>query len=75
VFGLTFWESAVVVVVGLVLLGPKELPRYLRKAGRLAGRASGWIKDLERDHVLLASAFALLAAMAVCLIGLTPHLR
>jgi sec-independent protein translocase protein TatB len=38
VFGLSFGELLVLLVVAVVVLGPKELPRYLRKAGELAGR-------------------------------------
>jgi sec-independent protein translocase protein TatB len=38
VFGLSFGELCVLLVVAMVVLGPKELPRYLRKAGQFAGR-------------------------------------
>jgi sec-independent protein translocase protein TatB len=38
VFGLSFGELCVLVIVAIVVLGPKELPRYLRKAGQFAGR-------------------------------------
>jgi sec-independent protein translocase protein TatB len=38
VFGLSFGELMVLLIVAVVVLGPKELPRYLRKAGELAGR-------------------------------------
>jgi sec-independent protein translocase protein TatB len=38
VFGLSFGELCVLLIVAMVVLGPKELPRYLRKAGQLAGR-------------------------------------
>ncbi len=38
VFGLSFGELCVLLLVAVVVLGPKELPRYLRKAGQLAGR-------------------------------------
>ncbi|HXX70532.1 MAG TPA: hypothetical protein VEK07_25340 [Polyangiaceae bacterium] len=37
-FGLSFGELLMVLVVAMVVLGPKELPRYLRKAGQFAGR-------------------------------------
>jgi Sec-independent protein translocase protein TatA len=52
VFGLSFTECAVVLVVGLVVLGPKDLPRYLRTTGQLAGRARDWIHGLEREQLL-----------------------
>jgi sec-independent protein translocase protein TatB len=38
VFGLSFGELCVLLLVAMVVLGPKELPRYLRKAGQFAGR-------------------------------------
>ena len=37
-FGLSFGELMVLLIVAVVVLGPKELPRYLRKAGEFAGR-------------------------------------
>ncbi len=37
-FGLSFGELVVLLLVSVVVLGPKELPRYLRKAGLFAGR-------------------------------------
>jgi sec-independent protein translocase protein TatB len=38
VFGLSFGELCILLLVAMVVLGPKELPRYLRKAGEFAGR-------------------------------------
>jgi sec-independent protein translocase protein TatB len=38
VFGLSFGELCVLLIVAMVVLGPKELPVYLRKAGQVAGR-------------------------------------
>jgi sec-independent protein translocase protein TatB len=38
VFGLSFPELCVLLIVAMVVLGPKELPRYLRKAGQMASR-------------------------------------
>jgi sec-independent protein translocase protein TatB len=38
VFGLSFGELVVLLLVAIVVLGPKEMPRYLRKAGQLAGQ-------------------------------------
>jgi sec-independent protein translocase protein TatB len=38
VFGMSFGELCVVLLVAVVVFGPRELPRYLRKAGQLAGR-------------------------------------
>lgn len=38
VFGLSFPEFCVLLIVAMVVLGPKELPRYMRKAGQMAAR-------------------------------------
>lgn len=37
-FGLSFGELVMLLLVAVVVLGPKEMPRYLRKAGQFAGR-------------------------------------
>ena len=37
-FGLSFGELCVLLIVAVVVLGPKEMPRYLRKAGQFAGK-------------------------------------
>jgi sec-independent protein translocase protein TatB len=53
-----FGEFAVLLLVALVVLGPKDLPRYLRKAGIFVGRARDWATDMRRksgiDEVLRA---------------------
>jgi sec-independent protein translocase protein TatB len=38
VFGLGFGEFLVLLLVAMIVLGPRELPRYLRKAGQFAGQ-------------------------------------
>jgi sec-independent protein translocase protein TatB len=38
VFGLSFGELCMLLIVAVIVLGPKELPRYLRKAGQMASR-------------------------------------
>jgi sec-independent protein translocase protein TatB len=35
---MSFGELCVLVVVAIVVIGPKDLPRFLRKAGQFAGR-------------------------------------
>lgn len=37
-FGLSFGELVMVLIVAMVVLGPRDLPRYLRRAGQFAGR-------------------------------------
>ncbi len=60
-FGMSFGELAVVIIVGLVVMGPKELPKVLRKLGQWAGklrrmaadlRAQSGIDDALRDEGL-----------------------
>jgi sec-independent protein translocase protein TatB len=46
-FGLSFGELLMVLLVGVVVLGPKELPRYLRKAGQLAGQLRRMAYDMR----------------------------
>jgi sec-independent protein translocase protein TatB len=56
VFGLSFGEMVMVLGVAMVVLGPKELPRYLRKAGQFAGRLRRLAFDMREksgiDEVL-----------------------
>jgi sec-independent protein translocase protein TatB len=47
VFGLSFGELVVLVLVAVVVLGPKEMPRYLRKAGQLAGQLRRMAYDMR----------------------------
>lgn len=42
-----FGEFLVVLIVGIVVLGPKELPKMLRKAGQWAGKARRFAADLR----------------------------
>ncbi len=42
-----FGELAVVVLVGLVIFGPKELPKVLRKLGQWAGKLRRMAADLR----------------------------
>jgi sec-independent protein translocase protein TatB len=47
VFGLSFGELVVLLLVAVVVLGPKEMPRYLRKAGQLAGQLRRMAYDMR----------------------------
>jgi sec-independent protein translocase protein TatB len=47
VFGLSFGELVMLLLVAVVVLGPKELPRYLRKAGQLAGQVRRMAYDMR----------------------------
>jgi sec-independent protein translocase protein TatB len=56
VFGLSFGELVVLLIVAVVVLGPKELPKYLRKAGQMAGRLRRMASEMREksgiDEVL-----------------------
>ncbi len=46
-FGLGFGELIVIVIVALVVFGPEELPKVLRKAGQFAGKMRRMAFDLR----------------------------
>ncbi|MEO6576498.1 MAG: twin-arginine translocase TatA/TatE family subunit, partial [Polyangiaceae bacterium] len=37
-FGLSFGELVVLIVVAIVVIGPKDLPKILRKLGQWSGK-------------------------------------
>ena len=47
-FDLGWTEMLVIAVVAIVVIGPKELPRALRTAGQLMGKARGLARDFQR---------------------------
>ncbi len=61
-FGLSFGELIVIVIVALVVFGPEELPKMLRKAGQFAGKMRRMAHDLRVksgiDDVLHAEGIA-----------------
>jgi sec-independent protein translocase protein TatB len=62
VFGLSFGELVVLLIVAVVVLGPKEMPRYLRKAGQFAGKMRRLAYDMREksgiDEVLRSEGIA-----------------
>jgi sec-independent protein translocase protein TatB len=58
VFGLGFGEFLVLLLVAMIVLGPRELPRYLRKAGQFAGKIRRLANEMREksgiDEVLRA---------------------
>ena len=44
-----FGEFMVVLIVGIVVLGPKELPKMLKKAGQWAGKARRFAANLRAE--------------------------
>jgi sec-independent protein translocase protein TatB len=62
VFGLSFGELCVLLLVAVVVLGPKDLPRYLKKAGQFAGKMRRLAYDMREksgiDEVLRSEGIA-----------------
>ena len=52
-FDIGFWELVVIAVVALLVVGPEQLPGFVRETGRWAGRIRRFIHDarfeLERE--------------------------
>ncbi len=48
-FDIGFWEMALIVVVALVVVGPRELPSLLRGVGSWVGRARGIARELQNE--------------------------
>jgi sec-independent protein translocase protein TatB len=48
-FDIGFWEMALIVVVALVVVGPRELPTLLRGVGSWVGRARGIARELKNE--------------------------
>ncbi len=57
-FGLSFGELVVLVIVAVVVIGPRDLPKMLRKAGQWAGKLRRMAADMRAqsgiDDVLKA---------------------
>ena len=41
-FGLSFGELVVLLIVAVVVIGPKEMPKVLRKAGSALASSAAW---------------------------------
>jgi len=48
-FGISFWEILLIFVVGLILVGPKNLPAMAAKAGRAYRRLKRASQDLTSE--------------------------
>jgi sec-independent protein translocase protein TatB len=47
VFGLSFGELCLLVIVAIVVIGPKDMPRVLRQAGQFAARLRRMVVDVR----------------------------
>ncbi len=48
-FGFSFGEMVVVVIVAIVVIGPKDMPKVLRKLGQWSGRLRRMASDIRRQ--------------------------
>ena len=48
-FGITFSELLVIMVVALVVIGPEQLPKVARTMGMLWGRAQRYVNGVKAD--------------------------
>jgi len=48
-FDIGFWELAVIMIVGLVVIGPDKLPGIARSAGKWVGKARYFISSVKQD--------------------------
>lgn len=48
-FGITFSELMVILVVALVVIGPEQLPKVARTMGMLWGRAQRYVNGVKAD--------------------------
>lgn len=48
-FDIGFWELGVIMIVGLVVIGPDKLPGIARSAGKWVGKARYFIASVKDD--------------------------
>ena len=46
-FGMSFTEIVVLLLVAIIVVGPRQLPGMLRTAGRFLGQARRWLFDMR----------------------------
>lgn len=49
VFGMSFGEFVIVLVIGIVVVGPRKLPSLLRSAGQLIGQLRRMAVDVRKE--------------------------
>ena len=48
-FDIGFWELGVILIVGLIVIGPDKLPGIARSAGKWVGKARYFISSVKQD--------------------------
>lgn len=46
---ISFWKICVVLIVGLIVLGPKQLPKVARALGRIVGQLRTLSHNLQKE--------------------------
>jgi hypothetical protein len=70
-FGMSMTELMIVAVIGLILIGPDELPKAARTVGTARRRLS---KTTEEERLLLAVAALVLVSFAAGYLRAAPGL-
>lgn len=47
-FDIGWQELVILLLIGLIVVGPKDLPRIVRTAGQWMGKARGYARDFQR---------------------------
>lgn len=48
-FDIGFWELGLIMIIGLLVIGPERLPRVARTVGLLLGKARGIVRSVKAD--------------------------
>jgi len=48
-FDIGFWELGIIMIVGLIVIGPDKLPGIARSAGKWVGKARYFIGSVKQD--------------------------
>ena len=48
-FDIGFWELGLLMIIGLLVIGPERLPKLARTVGLLLGKARGIVRSVKAD--------------------------
>ena len=48
-FDIGFWELGLLMIIGLLVIGPERLPKVARTVGLLLGKARGVVRSVKAD--------------------------